>query len=154
MIYNKNTMQLIKGQNVAVENVYTAPVTWGLFESKETGEQFIVITTHFNPHKEETRLIEAEYIGKYVKELSAQYQVPIIITGDFNSPVNSTEHSTFMNYSGLTMLSETYIVNPPNVDHFFGSTTIDVIATGLTMGNGGQYASDHYPAWIDIKLSK
>ncbi len=58
--------------------------TWGVFESLETGERYIVITTHMCTRSDYIRWLQGREIVKLTEALYAEYQCPIFFGGDLN----------------------------------------------------------------------
>jgi len=59
-------------------------VTWGRFQSKVTGKQFLVFNTHFDHRGVEARKNSALLIEEKIKEIVNDKNLPVILTGDFN----------------------------------------------------------------------
>lgn len=59
-------------------------VSWGKFQSKVTGKQFLVFNTHFDHIGIEARKNSAFLIRDKIIEISNKQGLPVILTGDFN----------------------------------------------------------------------
>jgi len=71
-------------------------VCWGLLEEKETGIRFVLASTHFwwkiDSEQDFLQRIEnANQLKAFCDEITAKYQVPVIIGGDFNNGKNSEQ---------------------------------------------------------------
>jgi endonuclease/exonuclease/phosphatase family metal-dependent hydrolase len=69
-----------KGWDAALNRV----VTWGHFQSKVTGKQFLLLNTHFDHIGKEARKNSAALIRQKVQEMTKDKNLPVIVTGDFN----------------------------------------------------------------------
>ena len=69
-----------KGWDAALNRI----VTWGKFQSKVTGKQFLVFNTHFDHVGVEARKNSASLIFKKIREMVQDKNLPVILTGDFN----------------------------------------------------------------------
>lgn len=69
-----------KGWDAALNRI----VTWGRFQSKITGKQFLVFNTHFDHRGVEARKNSASLIYKKIREMVQDKNLPVILTGDFN----------------------------------------------------------------------
>ncbi len=71
-------------------------VTWALVEDKTNGKKFVVMSTHFwwRACGEEDilqRVENARQLKALCSDLIEKYNIPIIIGGDFNNGLNSTQ---------------------------------------------------------------
>ena len=83
-------------------------LTWGLFESLETGEQYIVISTHMCTRSDYIRGLQAQEVVALVDELEATYGCPVIFGGDMNGngKRNSANYTLFMGDAGYTSMQD------------------------------------------------
>lgn len=71
-------------------------ITWALLKEKESGKQFIIMSTHFwwmfeGQKDNQQRLQNVEQLQTLCDELIEKYNLPIIIGGDFNNGKNSLQ---------------------------------------------------------------
>ena len=172
VFYKKDKLKLVDSGNFWLSQTPGTPgsmswdvslprmVTWGLFERLGSGKRFYFYNTHF-PHRREddaARLECAKVIAGRLGSLSAD--VPVIVTGDFNSPDEGDVYDTMR----APRLQDAWKQAPKRAgpettsSGFTGRTTgrrIDWIlyrgnlavleAETVTYNEGGRYPSDHYP---------
>jgi len=68
-----------KGWDAALNRI----CTWGRFQVRATGREFLVFNTHFDHVGEEARRQSAQLILKKISELNPDW-LPVILSGDFN----------------------------------------------------------------------
>ena len=100
VFYKKDRFAELDGGFIVFEglnDVNSKSVTWGLFEDKTDGKRVVVISTHFwwKDTGEGDELQRAENANK-VKEvcdsvLEKYGELPIIVSGDLNSGINSPQ---------------------------------------------------------------
>lgn len=61
--------------------------TWGHFRTKQEGQEFCLLNTHFDHEGAEARIKSAEMIRQEVDKWAVK--VPVIVTGDFNATPSS-----------------------------------------------------------------
>ncbi len=152
LIYRKDRLTLIDSGYVDIENPLTRVcrcVTWAVFEDIRTGARFGAMSTHWDPHDAGKRLKQAETMAALSRSLEEQYRIPFVAMGDFNSKPSDAEFRAFMTGSGLADLS-----GAGGYDHIFCNPAFSVVAKGVEKNNCVQYASDHYPVWVDVTLRK
>ncbi|MDY3863874.1 MAG: endonuclease/exonuclease/phosphatase family protein [Eubacteriales bacterium] len=152
LIYRKDRLTLIDSGYVDIENPLTRVcrcVTWAVFEDIRTGARFGAMSTHWDPHDAEKRLKQAETMAALSRSLEEQYRIPFVAMGDFNSKPSDAEFRAFMTGSGLADLS-----GAGGYDHIFCNPAFSAVAKGVEKNNCVQYASDHYPVWVDVTLRK
>ncbi len=68
-------------------------VAWAVFKDKASGDVFAVGSTHFYWTSDDlgksARLKDAEQLAEVVKNITAKYNCPMIVGGDFNCNINS-----------------------------------------------------------------
>lgn len=68
-------------------------VTWAVFKDKASGDIFAVGSTHFYWTSDDlgksARIKDAEQLAELVSEITAKYNCPMIVGGDFNCTVSS-----------------------------------------------------------------
>lgn len=140
-------------------------VTWALFERIDDGARFYLYDTHF-PYREQdddARERSARLIASRLSLLPAD--VPIVLTGDFNTGPDSGTHAALT--SGL--LEDAWLTAPrrEGPDKTFHNFTgvpdqrIDwILYRGLqvrsvqtiTLHDGKRYPSDHFPVVAEFVL--
>lgn len=84
LMYNSETLALIDKGQIAYEQGNDSRLrraVWGVFESKNTGERFAVISTHFDcirENEEELMYSYMEYQTKKIAEISAELKMNIM----------------------------------------------------------------------------
>lgn len=143
-------------------------VTWGKFQSKVTGKQFIMFNTHFDHRGDEARKNSAFLIRDKIKEISGNQGLPIILTGDFNlfpesEPIrlikgfmkDSREVSETPPY-GPVGTSTSFKWDAPmekRIDYIFIQGGIDVLKYAvLTDAKEQRFPSDHLPVFVKVQL--
>lgn len=137
-------------------------MSWAIFVNKTTGVKFAFISTHWDfgdeENKQQMRKVQAEEMSKKIADLKAEYNCPVIITGDFNCNTNSDSYNYFMSINGMTnaLTSSEHYYNAK------GTTSIDLImitnGDGVFKGyrklidNGIAQISDHPANLADIDL--
>ena len=69
--------------------------TWGLFEDLETGERYIVISTHMCTRSEYVRGLQGAEMMAFIDELIATYDAPVLFGGDYNGTYGSANYLIF-----------------------------------------------------------
>ena len=80
--------------------------TWGLFESIETGERYIVISTHMCTRSDYIRGLQAQEIVALISELVATYDVPVFFGGDMNGNIGDSNYDLFVGDAGYKSLQD------------------------------------------------
>lgn len=146
---------------------YTRICTWGLFESRETQDQFYVFNTHFDSTGANARYHSAQLINKKVKEFTNGK--PVIITGDFNfNPESSAyEQLTSNGLSDSRIVSKSIPYGPKatfnafqdheipkeRIDYVFVGNNIEVLSYSVLNNSYNlKFPSDHFPVLIKVQL--
>lgn len=145
LLYNKNRLTLIESGSEDLGDK-VGHITWGLFEDKNNGTRFLYFSTHLDPRDQALKLTEAGIYGNLITTLKERFNVPAFAAGDYNSGKDSEQCARFKEVSGLELLSPS-----TGVDHIFGEN-VEVVAGAIERGNYAQYASDHYPIWVDVNF--
>ena len=144
-------------------------VTWGRFQSKVTGKQFLVFNTHFDHIGKEARKNSAFLISGKIEEMTYNKNLPVILTGDFNltpdqEPVGvikkilndsrdiSVEppYGPVGTYNGFKIDSDL----DRRIDYIFVSKNIKILKYGtLTDMNDKRFPSDHLPVFVKLRLN-
>lgn len=73
--------------------------TWGVFESLESGERYIVISTHMCTRSMYIRGLQATEIALVIDELVAEYKCPVFFGGDMNGNSDDVNYIYFRSAS-------------------------------------------------------
>lgn len=154
-----------KGWDAALNRI----VTWGQFQSKVTGKQFLVFNTHFDHIGKEARKNSADLIGKKIKEMTSNKNLPVIVTGDFNltpdtEPIQRlkrfvkdsrevTEEPPYGpvgTYNGFKLETD---LSTNRIDYIFVYGAIDVLKyAALAEIKDQRFPSDHLPVFAKVQL--
>jgi endonuclease/exonuclease/phosphatase family metal-dependent hydrolase len=96
LLYNKNTTRCLESEyfwfptqedentgKLSASECASKATTWGVFESIETGERYIVVSGHFRG-TESVQLNQAKEIAAEIAKLVEKYDCPVFLGGDFN----------------------------------------------------------------------
>ncbi len=154
-----------KGWDAALNRI----VTWGLFQSKITGKQFLVFNTHFDHRGTEARKNSALLIEKKIREMTRNKNLPVILTGDFNltpdqEPIillkkymkdsfEVTEEQPYGpvgTYNGFKIDAD---LSSNRIDYIFVHGDVDVLKyAALTDFKDHRFPSDHLPVFAKVVL--
>jgi endonuclease/exonuclease/phosphatase family metal-dependent hydrolase len=142
-------------------NTYTRMVTWARFRDRRDGTVFYLVNTHLDHHSAYSRVKSAQLILERVRGF--QPGVPVLLTGDFNSPAGGGEAyrvltgpdgftDTWLAARGRGPASNTFggwKAPVPGGDRIDWILSRGAVKTGWTeidpYQEGGLYPSDHYP---------
>jgi len=146
-------------------------VTWAIFKDKSTGKKFAVFNTHFDHVGPIARVESAKLLVKKVDEIAKD--LPVIITGDFNS-VPETEvvkiitDKSRSNYLADSRSMASIKYGPEWTAHNFGRTPlenrriIDYVFVNEKVKVGKHaviaemlnklYLSDHNPVFVNLEM--
>jgi len=149
-------------------NSVTRIVTWVRFRDERTGRELVHVNTHFDHQSENARQRSAEVIRDQVAGLD----VPAIVTGDFNSPAETSVGYQTLVGSGLvedTWLTAEQQLTPqigtfpnygptvadgPRIDWVLATPDVEVRSAALNAWTyDGRYPSDHIPVHALVKLA-
>lgn len=179
LIYNSETLNLLdkgqlqydKGNNPRLRRA-----VWGVFESKQTGQKFVVISTHFDtirPGEEDLMLSYMQTQTKQLTELSndlkAQYGVPVFCVGDFNTKnpgdgVDPVMDAPEIYQSLCENLTDTRLIaaekaggdaldaDAPTWDHIFLNGEAQINRYAIVSPEVLSEMSDHYPVFVDVNI--
>ena len=154
-----------KGWDAALNRI----VTWGKFQSKVTGKQFLVFNTHFDHVGVEARKNSATLIKKKIQEMTEGKNLPVILTGDFNltpdeEPIKMlkqylsdsrevTEEPPFGpvgTYNGFDIGAD---LSSRRIDYVFVHGGIEVLEyAALSNFSNHRFPSDHLPVFVQVQL--
>ncbi|MCJ7840980.1 endonuclease/exonuclease/phosphatase family protein [Lederbergia sp. NSJ-179] len=151
-------------------NACTRMATWVRFFDKETRKAFYHLNTHLDHESELARVNGAKIINQKTEQFKPN--VPIIITGDFNTLADSETHRTFLEEGQYvdTWLDAKERVNE-NLGTFNGfknpsggNGRIDWILYKGKMNTSrvhivndqvdGRFPSDHFPLVADLQFNE
>lgn len=144
-------------------------VTWGRFQSKVTGKQFLFLNTHFDHRGMEARKNSAVLIRNRIEEMTYNKNLPVILTGDFNltpdqEPISlirktltdsrdiakESPYGPVGTYNGFKIDAEL----DRRIDYIFVHGNIKVLKHAtLTDMKEKRFPSDHLPVFAKIQLN-
>lgn len=142
---------------------YYRTCTWAILENKETGEQYAHVNTHLDNSGAEARVKGLEL----VLEKAASFDMPAVVTGDFNFPKNSDLYKQLTGGSLTDVSSIAETADSGCTAHGYNGTVngnpIDFICVNEKNTNvksysiirekyNGRYVSDHYPIYADMQF--
>jgi endonuclease/exonuclease/phosphatase family metal-dependent hydrolase len=137
-------------------------MSWAVFMDPKTGVKFAFISTHWDfgdeDNKQKMRKVQAEEMTAKIKSLKAEYNCPVIITGDFNCNNSSSSYKYFMEINGMTnaLTNSEYYYNSKGTSSidFVMITKEDGVFKGYRklLENGLETLSDHKANLADIDL--
>lgn len=131
--------------------------TWAIFESKADGKQFAVLNTHLDHVSAEARVNQV----KLVKEKADSFDMPVVITGDFNATDEDPAITTLTQsgytdsryaapitddsgtYNGYEKGRDDY----ERIDYIFFNAGFEVTKYDVVEGI---FASDHFAIYSDL----
>ncbi|PIF06100.1 MAG: endonuclease [Draconibacterium sp.] len=153
-----------RGWDAALNRV----VTWGKFQSKITGKQFLFFNTHFDHVGIEARKNSADLIWSKINEMTAGKDLPVILTGDFNlkpeqKPIKKLKQHLYDSrdvtaqppYGPLGTFNNFEIDNElkKRIDYIFISAGVKVLKYAvLTDFCDHRFPSDHLPVFATLVL--
>jgi len=139
--------------------------TWAVLENKQNGARYVHINTHLD-HRGNTA--REKGIDLVLKK-AAEFELPVVCTGDFNLFEGSPLYEQLMG----GVLRDTKFLAPDTMNsatfHHFsvpaeGVGVIDYVLANdrvkphvyrvVTEGIDGKFVSDHYPVYADVVLIK
>lgn len=170
-LYNTKTVRLVDESIYdLVKNSEHRVFSVAFFEKLSDGKRFIVTNVHPAPasRKEEYpgHMSRATELTQYMLE---QYEdLPLIMTGDFNTTEQSEYYTNFLNDTGVkdakyeaeTLLRNYNTYSGFNVkskeggnyciDHIFVNDNLSVKTYDVVADDGAEKISDHIPIYVDI----
>lgn len=143
-------------------NLMPRMVTWGLFQRQADGQRFYLLNTHL-PYREEDeprRVLGAKLIVERLAALPKD--IPVVVTGDFNSEPGSTTYQAFTAALGDARKLAGKVDGPRLTFHdFTGKPTVEldwILVRGFSVDRfstlddkpGGVLPSDHYPVQAEL----
>ena len=170
-LYNTKTVKLVNesifdldtGSDIRLFSVAT-------FEKLSDGKQFIVTNVHPAPSsREEEYPRQMSKFTDYAQYILEEYSdMPIIMTGDFNTKEQSEYYTNFLNDTGVKDAkyeAETLLRNYSTwcgfdtkpkeggkycIDHIFVNSNLSVLNYDVVADDGVEKVSDHIPIYADI----
>tara|TARA_R100000935_G_C2832757_1_gene166147 strand:+ start:1754 stop:2587 length:834 start_codon:yes stop_codon:yes gene_type:complete len=142
--------------------------TYGKFKLQHTSKEFLVFNTHFDHMGVKAREESALLILKKIAEINTE-ELPVILMGDFNLEVGSVGiHSILKKYKdthkeanvsfGPVGTFNGFQFEEPvsrKIDFIFTSKDIQVLKSGiLSDSKDCKYPSDHFPVYVELRLSR
>lgn len=146
-------------------NLMPRMVSWGLFQRQADGQRFYLLNTHL-PYREEDeprRVLGAKLIIEWLAKLPGD--VPVVVTGDFNSEPGSSTYKTFTAALGDARRLAGKVGGPRLTFHdFSGKPTVEldwILVRGFKVDRfstlddapGGVLPSDHYPVQAELRFA-
>lgn len=176
IMYRKDKYKLVDGgtfwlsetpEKVSVgwDAKYHRTCTWAVLENIETKEQYVHVNTHLDNAGAEARINGL----KLVIEKAESFDLPVVLTGDFNFPKGSDLYKTLVSYSfadsaeiaesadsGCTAHGYKGTIKGNPIDFICVNEKIEEVKTYRIIRDqyDGMYVSDHYPVYSDIVFSK
>ena len=174
IIYNTKTVKLLESDVLEFSKHNSKKmryVNWALFERLESKQKFIVLNSHldFGKNKDMQEVQIKEY-ANLVLDLEKKYNCPIFALGDYNAMEKNEKeasdiYKSFMDISKAKDAKYDYdnIVKlcgseckyeDESWDHIFIKGD-SVLPTAFNVLSNKFYTSlsDHYPIYVDVKLS-
>ena len=92
----KNQVDAENKNNCGATDCASKSLTWGVFRSKVTGEEYMVISTHMCTRSNGVRGKQAEEAVALINELLKTYDVPVFFGGDFNGTIAGNNYKLFV----------------------------------------------------------
>ena len=173
LAYNKNTITLIETK--LFRNTVSRWGTQGMryvnvaiFEVKATGERFIAAALHPDAGNLDGtqdlngdgnaaegdgywRQFQLKEAGEYLAGLSAEYNLPLIVGGDFNSGLDGT-YDDYTSWYNFTDNGFTDATNGRYIDHIMYNGMATHLYETTVADAAVLPASDHKPVFADIQF--
>jgi len=142
---------------------YIRICTWVILKNNETGEEFAHVNTHLENIDDGTGKEALEKGAQMVVDKALSFDMPVIVIGDMNFEKGTAYYNTFVNAgfrdaqdaAANTMDGPTYHGDPTeHIDYVFVNGHITEVITYKLVEDqfDGQYPSDHYPIYTDLKF--
>jgi Metal-dependent hydrolase len=144
-------------------------VTWIRFRERASGIEFAFFNTHFDHAVELARQKSATLLRWRIQQLPAE--LPVIVTGDFNSSPNSAAYRTLTDEGFLTDAWKSSPIrknesigtfnsfqgirtNGPRIDWILTRGNVKTLESAIDITKpNGQWASDHFPVLSVLEVS-
>ena len=146
-------------------NLMPRMVSWGLFQRQADGKRFYLLNTHL-PYRDEDeprRVLGAKLIIEKIAALPKD--IPVVVTGDFNSEPGSSTYKAFTTALGDARRLAGKVDGPRLTFHdFSGKPTVEldwILVRGFKVDRfstlddqpGGVLPSDHYPVQAELRFA-
>ncbi len=91
--------------------------TWGVFESLNTGERYIVISTHMCTRSNYVKHLQAKELITFINDLIKTYDHPVILGGDYNGNYSQPNYIYFTETAGYTDVERSGHASIHTTDH-------------------------------------
>ena len=172
-MYNTQTVKLVEEYVLDLDkNSDIRVFSVAVFEKLSDGKRFVVTNTHPAPTGQAANYERnfADLMRIADAELEKYKDLPVIMTGDFNTKEQSAMYKTFMNTAGVKdakyeadVLVRDYCTysgwqkapikgNASCIDHIFVNDRTDVKLFNVVIDHDVPNTSDHIPIYADITL--
>ncbi len=105
IFYREDAVTLIASGFKIYENQPANPdpsksFTWGVFESKADSSRYMVVSTHMCTENDDIGALQATELIEVVNAVTAEYDCPVIVGGDFNAAYDEKTYKTFTETAG------------------------------------------------------
>ncbi len=172
-LYNPDTVKLLEEYVIDLEaGSQIRVLSVAVFQRLADGQNFVVMNTHpapygsaaYNPNL--TAMLAAAKT-----ELSKYSDLPVMITGDFNTSESVSEYQLIMTELGLVDTKYTADVMVKEydscpgfgveaeagsefvIDHIFANSLVDTKLYNIVIDHDVAHTSDHIPIYVDVKIS-
>jgi endonuclease/exonuclease/phosphatase family metal-dependent hydrolase len=175
-VLEQNTFWLSETPEVPGSKSWDAAITrvatFALLKEKSSGKLFLILNTHFDHIGKEARKNSASIIKVYLRgfiEGGSIKDLPVIITGDFNSEPTEEPYQSMINGKDFALMDSrpsnskagtfcSFTVNSiecKTIDYIFHSANWSTKKYKvITDNNGKYYPSDHLPVMATLRLKK
>ncbi len=171
LLFNAEKFRQIASGVRAYTDRWLRCLHWSVLEDIKTGKRVILTNTHWNL-TEKTRIVNAILMSVFIRELAAEYDAPVVCTGDFNTAVSRPDLQLFLTQSGFLdavstapvtenrgisswywpVTSDTPYLGIPHIDHVIVSPGVRPLAAFLVLDPKILQVSDHLPLVVDLQL--
>jgi endonuclease/exonuclease/phosphatase family metal-dependent hydrolase len=145
---------------------YNRTCTWVELKDRNTGKSFLVFNTHFDNRGSKARAESAKLILQFMEKINEE-NLPLILTGDFNTTPDSEPIQTILGHlKNSRSISETTPYGPEGtsggfevteqdriIDFIFVNDKMRILRHGhLSDSFGLFYPSDHLPVLAEIEI--
>lgn len=182
LLYNTETLTLLEHGVKTLPYAGTGNtsglrvLSWGYFERKSDGARFVAINTHWNAGSEASdntkRLTQAKDMVSFIETVKSIYNCPIVTTGDYNNRMGQEPYDYYVSKTGFMdaglnakvinrSIKTTHgglykhsVTEGYAIDHVFASEEFEILYYNALCDKALAGASDHYPVYADLKLTK
>jgi endonuclease/exonuclease/phosphatase family metal-dependent hydrolase len=142
----------------------TRVATWAMVNDKVFNRKYLIVNTHFDHIGKQARKKSAELLKQKASELA--FEVPMIITGDFNCTRDEEPYQVMTNNELIDIVDPasntagTYCTFDVGkecraIDYIFLTSEWQADAYTVVQDNDGKYyPSDHLPVMINLSLTE